>query len=244
MGQTAALSIGIERISTPWIARMDSDDYSAPSRLQQQMSLLQEDPSLGCVGTNAWTFLKNSAVAESLIIRPEKHEDIKHALLWECPIIHGTIVVSRSAIIAAGGYDPRYRYSADLDLYDRLIRQCRIANIQKPLIGIRLQSGQGSRSRTAIEEIIQIYSKRLSSGEYTPQEIAVLEASLSLKFMLNARTGLADTQLGYFATNVGKALRLSPATVLRYCLPHRLRNSYSLREWKLGEKRFHPPPAL
>jgi glycosyltransferase involved in cell wall biosynthesis len=244
VGQTAALAIGVDQISTPWIARMDADDYSSPNRLQEQISLLESDPAIGCVGTNAWIFRKDPAIAESIIIRPETHEDIKRALLWECPVIHGSIVVSRSALLEAGGYDRRYRYSADLDLYDRLIQRCRIANINKPLLGIRLQDGQGSRSQIAIEEIIQIYSERSASGRYTPAEIAILRKSLSLKFLLKARTSLQHTHLGYFAANVGRAFSLSPKTVLRYCLPHRLRNNYSLRQWKLGERRFNPPMVL
>ena len=40
VGQTAALNIGLRRAATPYIARMDADDYSAPHRLERQMSLL------------------------------------------------------------------------------------------------------------------------------------------------------------------------------------------------------------
>jgi glycosyltransferase involved in cell wall biosynthesis len=244
VGQTAALSIGVEKISTPWIARMDADDYSAPSRLQEQMSLLEKDPSVGCVGTDAWIFRKKPTMAESIIIRPETHEDIKKALLWECPVIHGSIVVFRAALIACGGYDNRYRYSADLDLYDRLIQHCRIVNIRKPLLGIRVQEAQGSRSRIAVDEIIQIYSNRLTSGRYSMEELAVLRASLSVKFLLGARAGLATSRLGQSLMDVTRALRLSPKTVVRYCLPHRFRNNYSMRHWKLGETRLSQPTVL
>src|SRR5688572_19340877 len=64
VGQTAALSIGVQRVSTPWIARMDADDYSAATRFEKQMNLLTADPSLGCVGTFAWVFRNDPAVAE------------------------------------------------------------------------------------------------------------------------------------------------------------------------------------
>jgi hypothetical protein len=40
--------------------------------------------------------------------------------------------------------------------------------------------------------------------------------------------------------NVFRALRLSPATVLRFSLPHRFRQRYSLQTWKLGERRLSP----
>src|SRR5262245_45163078 len=121
VGQTAALSIGVRHLSTPWFARMDADDYSAPTRLEEQMQLLANNPAIGCVGTFAWVFQNAPASAESIISRPEHHDDIKHALLWEAPIIHGSIVVDRQKFLQAGGYNDRYRYCADLDLYDRLI---------------------------------------------------------------------------------------------------------------------------
>ena len=124
VGQTAALSIGVRHLSTPWIARMDADDYSAPTRLEEQMRLLDRDSSVGCVGTFAWVFRDDPAAAESIITRPEFHSDIKRALVWDAPIIHGSIVVSRNAFLEAGGYNDRFRYTADLDLYDRLIQHC------------------------------------------------------------------------------------------------------------------------
>jgi hypothetical protein len=96
-------------------------------------------------------------------------------------VIHGTIMVSRSALTAAGGYDSRFRYSADLDLYDRLIRHCRMANIAKPLLGIRRHDGQGSHTRLANTETIRIYMRRLASGQYSSRERAVLCGALALK---------------------------------------------------------------
>ena len=37
VGQTAALNIGLRQATTPWIARMDADDYSGPTRFEEQM---------------------------------------------------------------------------------------------------------------------------------------------------------------------------------------------------------------
>src|SRR5687768_4124984 len=51
VGQTAALNLGLQDIKTPWIARMDADDYCHPRRFEAQMRLIESDSTLGCVGT-------------------------------------------------------------------------------------------------------------------------------------------------------------------------------------------------
>jgi len=58
VGQTAALNVGLKLVKTPWIARMDADDFSPPKRLETEMRTLEADPGLDCVGTWAWTFLE------------------------------------------------------------------------------------------------------------------------------------------------------------------------------------------
>ena len=240
VGQTAALSRGVHHLSTPWFARMDADDYSAPTRIEEQMRLLESDPSVGCVGTLAWVFQDDPASAESIISRPEHHDDIKHALLWDSPIIHGSIVIDRQKFLQAGGYNDEYRYCADLDLYDRLIPLCRTANIPKPLLGLRRHAGQGSQSPVAVEEGIRIYERRLSGGQYSAEEIRALRAALSLWFVHRALIGVSNRNPASAASNLFRALRLSTSTVLRFSLPHQFRQRYNLETWKLGERRLEP----
>lgn len=244
VGQTAALSLGLERITTPWIARMDADDYSAATRFQHQMDLLNADRSIGCVGTHAWIFLKDPKRAESLLIRPETHAEIAHALVWDSPVIHGSIIVSRQALLKSGGYNKRYPYLADLDLYDRLIECCRFANIPRPLLGIRRHAGQGSMTAAAIEEGIQIYSGRLSSNRYSREQRGVLRGALSLYLLRRALVGLARRDWPRLVANAARAFATSPQTVIRFSLPHSLRQSYCMRMWKLSEKRFNPPKEI
>lgn len=222
IGQTAALNRGLREVSTKWIARMDADDYSAPDRFRAQMDAINRDDRLGCVGTFAWFFRDDPAKQDAILTRPIEHEAIQNTLLWASPIIHGTIVVNTEAVIEAGGYDERYRYSADLDLYDRLLKKCRAANLPQPLVGLRRHTGQDSHSTVAIRESIQILSRRLSSGSYTRKEAAVI---LSAQHLHEALCAWLDHQ--YFAV-FGKMLAAfvsSPATTLRHFPPKVLSHS-------------------
>ena len=223
---------------------MDADDFSAPTRFEEQVRLLKEDTSLGCVGTFAWVFRQDPSAAESIIVRPESHHDIERALLWDAPIIHGSIIVSKKVFLEAGGYNHKYRYCADLDLYDRLIDRCKTANIARPLMGLRQHSGQGSHSPIAVEEGIEIYQRRLASGRYSADEIAVLRRALSLWFVRRGLVGLSKRNPGLILSSLSRALTLSPLTVLRFSLPQRLGRRYSLQTWKMGERPLQPDDGI
>src|SRR5204863_1920022 len=117
---------------------------------------------------------------------------------------------------------------------DRLIPLCRTANIPKPLLGLRRHAGQGSQSPFAVEEGIQIYERRLSESQYSPVERRALRSALSLWFVRRALVGVSRRNPAAVAGNLFRALRLSARTVVRFLLPHRFRQRYSLETWKLG----------
>lgn len=179
IGQTAALNLGLQSASTPWIARMDADDFSAPTRLEEQMRRLEAEPAISCLGTYAWTFRENPAEMEGEITPPLAHGDIKRFLLHDSPMVHGSIVMNRQAALDVGGYNDRYSISADMDLYDRLLVDHMAANLPSKLLGIRRHSGQISRLPLALDENINIARGRLSSSVYTPQELAIVRSSLA-----------------------------------------------------------------
>ena len=212
VGQTAALNIGLRHASSRWIARMDADDYSAPTRLEEQMKTLEKDPSLACIGTHVWTFREDPAVVDGVIVTPLTHADIKQELLRQSPIIHGSIVASREALLDVGGYDEQYRHTADVELYDRLLPKYSTANIPKQLVGIRRHKGQGSRARIAFDEYIQVCSNRLRSNNYTLEEQAIIRGSLSRLHIHRARYQAAEGRLSAFAMDVSRAMRYSIRT--------------------------------
>lgn len=187
IGQTAALNVGLGQVSTPWLARMDADDYSAPTRLEEQLRALDADTSLSCVGTFAWEFRDDPSVVAGIQTKPLHHAEIYRVLLQGSPIIHGSIVVSTKALLDVGGYNERYRYSADLELYDRLLVKYVAANIPKALIGLRHHPNQGSCSKIAVEEGIEILSRRLATNHYSPGHAALVRESLSIAHLSRAR---------------------------------------------------------
>jgi len=222
IGQTAALNRALQETKTEWIARMDADDYSAPKRFETQMRAAMSDKELGCIGTFAWTFRENPSIVESRLEKPVGNAAIQSALLWSAPIIHGSIVARTQVMREAGGYNEQYRYSADLDLYDRLLDRCKAENVAEPLLGIRRHAGQDSHSVKAIRESIDIFNQRLATGRYSSKETAVVQAAKYLHEALCAR--FESRHLDTF-TNVAHAFWWSPSLTLAHVVPGRARTA-------------------
>lgn len=233
IGQTAALNVGLRHASTPWIARMDADDFSAPTRLEDQMRILNAEESLCCIGTHAWTFQENPNSANGELLTPEHDGDIKLQLLSGSPLIHSSMIAKRSVLLEIGAYNERYRYAADVDLYDRLLRNNRAANIPNKLYGIRIHPGQGTRSETAMNEIITILSERLESNEYSAWERSVIQSSLARSKVVLARHLALEGNAVGMIKNLSGSLRMAPKTFawyfpaffIGYSLPTKLRNT-------------------
>jgi glycosyltransferase involved in cell wall biosynthesis len=218
VGQTAALNIGLRHASTPWIARMDADDYSASIRLEEQMRTLAEDPSLSCVGTGIWEFREDPRVVDVVKFRPQHHGAIKRAALYGSGMIHGSIVVSRRALLDIGGYNERYRYAADRDMFIRLLAKYRAMNLRKSLVGIRRHPNQDSFSKQAADEYIEVFSRLLSADGYSRAEIDILRESLAYSYLFRARCLRLQGLYYECWKDLARAVQLSPSTYVRYLL--------------------------
>ena len=214
VGQTAALNIGLRHASSPWIARMDADDYAAPERLAEQMQAVEADPALDCVGTFAWLFRDDPRVVEGAIDKPLQDAAIKRQMWRMVPLIHGSLLMRRRTVVEAGGYDERYRYSADWDLYHRWLPRCRAVNLPKRLVGIRRHPHQDSFSRNAVDENLEIFSRLLATSRRSSWDRAI-RGSLSYTYMMRARLSLREGKTGDGVRDVTSAFRYSPSTAVK-----------------------------
>ena len=217
VGQAIALNAGIQETTTPWIARMDSDDYSAPTRLEEQMQFLNNNPSITCLGTHIWTFQEDPQIVETVVTTPLAHSDIRRELLRRPSIIHGSLVVKREALLEAGGYDERYRVVTDLVLYDRLLNGYCGANIPRQLLGVRQHDGRRSGSELAFDEGLEICSQRLLEDGYSKEEIGTIRISMSRAYLQRAAILGARRKFVTAWRDVWLALRASPSNFIWHC---------------------------
>lgn len=215
MGQTAALNIGLRHAASPWIGRMDADDFSAPTRFEEQMKALDRSPEIRCVGTAVWEFNGDPRVVGRVYRRPTGEEEIRRAVLLGQGLIHGSVLIGREALLNVGGYDERYRYAADRELFIRFTKRYKAMNLSEPLLGVRRHPSQDSFSKGAANEYIEIFLRLLASGEYAGRERRTLREGLAYSCLFRANCCRCRREYLEGFQDLLRAFRASPSRALR-----------------------------
>ncbi|MBW4602455.1 MAG: glycosyltransferase [Calothrix sp. FI2-JRJ7] len=137
----------IERRDSEFVARLDQDDISFPSRLEEQMNFMLQNPSYACVlsnisrigidGKEFGYYQKTSNNASSDEI------DDYDSKRYGC-IVHSTILFRRKKFIEAGGYRQELYPVDDYDLLLRFSSLFSVAVIKKPLVKYRIHGKAGT----------------------------------------------------------------------------------------------------
>lgn len=163
-GLGPALRIGVEKCSYEYIARMDSDDYCEPTRIEKEFHIFSQNPELGMVGTNVIEFIGSPENCISKVILPETHDEIFTFSKKRNPFRHPSILYKKSAVLAAGNYREFYLFE-DYDMWVRMIRSgCKCYNIQEFLTYMRISEDFYKR-RGGVKYLKSIY--RFKKEQYT-----------------------------------------------------------------------------
>lgn len=121
-GLVAALNLGLAHCRGEFIARMDADDVMHPDRLRLQAGMLQQDPSLGAVGSLIECFPRPPSPGllrlEEWLNAQVTKEQCRNARFVEAPLVHPSATFRRAAL--AEGWADR-GWAEDWDLLLRLV---------------------------------------------------------------------------------------------------------------------------
>ena len=115
-----------------YIARMDADDISCPTRFEKQVEFLENHPEIDLLGTSIT--VKDGD--ELLYNRIYEYDPIKSVYLTASPFAHPTLMIRKSVLDALGGYrvSPETMRCEDLDLWFRFaIAGYKGVNLPDPL---------------------------------------------------------------------------------------------------------------
>ena len=137
LGFPASLNIGIDAAKGVYIARMDDDDISLPTRIEKQVIFMEENKDIGISGTAAQTFgIYTNPL--NVITDPE---ELKIICLLKTPFIHPTVIMRKSMLDA---YNLRYSteyFSEDYELWSRAVSKVKFSNIDEKLLLYRSGAG-------------------------------------------------------------------------------------------------------
>lgn len=132
-----ALSVGVPACRNNYIMRMDVDDWSAPSRAEKEIEVLNLHPEIGCVGSLVTEFVGSIDNPVALVELPEFDSDVKKFGKRRCPFRHPSLMYRKDAVLRAGNYQEMPLFE-DYDLYMRLAKTgCVFYNIQESLVYVR-----------------------------------------------------------------------------------------------------------
>ncbi len=137
LGLMKTLNRAIALAQTDLLARLDSDDEMRATRLEKQKKFLEQNQNVAVVGS-WYTFMGRNESYDKLYRLPVTSAEIESQLLLDNPICHSSVMVRKPALLEVGGYRNEFRNSEDYDLWLRLSKLHKLANIAEPLIRVRL----------------------------------------------------------------------------------------------------------
>lgn len=137
VGSGEASRIGVNECKNKYIARMDSDDISMPTRCEREMEIFNKYPEIDMVGCNTEEFIGDINNIVSHRVMPETSEQIDIFAKKRNPYIHTAMLMKKEAILRAGNYHNR-RFAEDYDLWVRMMESgSKGYNIQESLVYMR-----------------------------------------------------------------------------------------------------------
>jgi glycosyltransferase involved in cell wall biosynthesis len=180
VGIARSLNAGIEAARAPFVVVQDADDYSAPRRLERQLAALASSPAVAVVGCRM-----HEVTEDGTRLAPRTSfaaGDVRPVLMRFNPIPNTSAAFRRDAVLAVGGYDARYRYAMEYDLWLRLAERWEVRTLDEPL-ATRVMGSANVAAR--------------AEREQTREAIAIRLRALARRRTLRGSSGLLAASLSY-----------------------------------------------
>jgi glycosyltransferase involved in cell wall biosynthesis len=180
IGLAATLNRGISIALGRYIARQDQDDLVLEGRITKQIDFLDANPNIAMCGTWAQIY-EGDLPTERYHRHACSNEALQLELLFDNPFVHSSMLIRADVIRSVGGYceDKSRQPPEDYELWSRIARHHRIANIPEVLTIYREVSGSMSRSGDSpfLVNVMRISAENIFhtlSAHYSREDCAAL----------------------------------------------------------------------
>lgn len=175
MGLIYSLNNGFNTAKGKYIARMDSDDIAHSDRLKLQVEYLENNLTIGVVGSDYISF---SDTHSKLIREPKSHGVIKTFLLFSATMCHPTIMFRKHILDETQfRYNPEFKHVEDYELWTKLILHTQFANLPKPLLKYRDHHSQVSHKHKVIQtengDIVRENYLKALGFSFSPSQLSI-----------------------------------------------------------------------
>ncbi|MCR9944549.1 glycosyltransferase [Vibrio owensii] len=137
-----------------FIARMDADDISLPTRFEEQLKFI-ESHNYDVVGSGMIEIDKFENRLQEKVMQVS-HEGIVASIVKRCPVNHPTVLIKSSVFKHGHRYDSSLLNTQDYELWIRLLKEgYQFGNVPKPLLMFRRDENffQRRSSKKVLNEI-------------------------------------------------------------------------------------------
>ncbi|TDL78991.1 glycosyltransferase family 2 protein [Peribacillus frigoritolerans] len=167
IGLIKTLNKGLGLINSEYIARMDADDISLPTRLEKQIKFMDQNKDIAVSGTSILVFNNKGKVRKEIVSKePIK---IRTQLLFYPALMHPTVLI-RKKIIEQGNfeYDEAHKSVEDFGLWQKMSVNYKLSNIPEILLKYRInESGITQLAKKDIDKQdlmhIEVYKQTFNS---------------------------------------------------------------------------------
>ena len=174
-GLVASLNEGIRISKGEYIARMDADDISFPSRFEEQISFMKTNLDIAICGSSVQLF--NEDENFSISRYPQKDNEIKFTLMFMSSFAHPAVMIRR-VVFDTLKYE-NLEYAEDYQLWtDIAIANFKMANLDKVLLKYRWHDEQisqknGYKQREKSFEISKMYLSSIKGAEVIRKNLII-----------------------------------------------------------------------
>ena|GEM_PF-1298431 len=156
IGRGPALNLALHHTHAPYVANLDADDLAHPQRLELELHAIRTHPAFALVASASIVFSDRPPLEWPVYANKKVPlVDITQGLLLFNPVIHSSVLMSRAAVVAVGGYCETLQDNLDYDLWVRLAASgYRLGLLNLPLVGKRIHPGQSFEIRRHLRYVI------------------------------------------------------------------------------------------
>ena len=169
LGLTRSLNEGLKLCNGEFIARMDADDYSLPTRIERQVKFLLKNHQIDILGTGVVSF--GSKVMYMSPLYGANPDEIQNYLFFSSGLCHPSVMIKKEFINKYNlTYNNEIKKAQDYDLWERASVYGNLAVISKVLLFYRMHESQISFKNSSEQEETSesIKIRRLKRINITP----------------------------------------------------------------------------
>lgn len=137
-GAAESRNVGMAAATGEFVAIMDADDISSPTRLEAQVAFLDARPEIGLVGCAVYDNIDVDGTILYTSHLPEDNDAIQRTLIEKWCFLHPSIMFRRESYLKVGGYRKQFEPAEDHDFILRVLEHCKAHNLPGKLVQYRI----------------------------------------------------------------------------------------------------------